>query len=361
MLSRAREILGEATSRRRIPGAVLHVEVGERVVHASAHGVTQYETGEPTSVRTWFDLASLTKILATTPAVMLLWQGGRLDLDAPLVTYLPEVDTALGREPVWRFLHHTSGARDWEAYYERVPPELRGTPEGFALIRSLLAAEEPIYQAGASEKYSDVNFALLAWMVERISGQSLTQFVREKIFASLTVRTLGFLQTEEFSPPEIAATEICPWRGKLLVGGVHDDNTYAAGAPLGQAGLFGDAAGVAQMMAEYRRAMAGNGRLFLPKTVAEFMHKPEAPPGGSFRLGFDSPSGRGSSTGRHFGHRTFGHLGFTGVSAWCDPDAELTVVLLTNRVHPRRGNEFIKELRPALHDAIWEELAHARA
>jgi CubicO group peptidase (beta-lactamase class C family) len=150
-----------------------------------------------------------------------------------------------------------------------------------------------------------------------------------------------------------AATERCPWRGRVLIGEVHDENAYAMGGVSGQAGLFGTIADVAAVAEAWLGSyLAGEG-FFDPRLVRLFWTKSEVP-GSTRALGFDTPSPHASQAGGRFGPRTVGHLGFTGTSVWIDPDRELIVVLLTNRVHPTRANEAIKTFRPLLHERVAE-------
>lgn len=360
MLKRAAELLEDATRTRSVPGAVLRVECEGAVVHESGHGVTRFDQPAPVTPDTWFDLASLTKILATTPVIMRLVQRGMFSLDTPLREFLPTMTGALGDQPAWRFLHHTSGARAWDAYFERVPADRRGTRAGKHLIAQQLLAEATTYPPGTRQIYSDVGFALLALALESATGKSLPALFRDEVAAPVGVSDLAFLQVEPRADITIAATADCPWRGRVVSGEVHDDNTFSAGGALGQAGLFGTAAAVARVMDEFRRAALGQSNVFAVEIFARFMDRPDNLPGASYRLGFDGVSVGASTTGIHFGPRTFGHLGFTGVSAWCDPDSQCTVVLLTNRVHPRCDNPALETLRPAVHNAVWEESNHAQ-
>jgi len=352
MLKEAARILDEATRTRQIPGAVLRVDVAGQAVHESAHGVTRFDNPQAITTDTWFDLASLTKILATTPAIMLLVQNRAMSLDEPLSVYLPEMKTPLAEIPLRQFLSHTGGAAAWRPYHLRIDPNKLGTFEAKNKIRNMHLAETPEYRPGSRELYSDVGFALLGFAIETATGESLDRFVMENIVRQVADGEMDYLQVNPRDGIQIAATETCPWRGRVLVGEVHDENTWAAGGCLGQAGLFGTAAAVAALMEEFRSP----GKLCGAKTVRAFMRKNTVSPEATRRLGFDSPSRVDSSAGRYFGPNSFGHLGFTGASAWCDPDKALIVVLLTNRVHPTRENQAHKHLRPLIHDAVVTEL-----
>jgi CubicO group peptidase (beta-lactamase class C family) len=354
MLTNASTLLDAATMARRISGAVLRVEAGGEVVHESAHGVTRCDAPAPVAAATWFDLASLTKILATTPAAMLLYQRGALALEAPLGRFLPGAKASFAAQPIENFLAHVSGAAAWKPLFRAVPPDALHSPAGKTAIVRALLAEAPLYPPGERQVYSDIGFALLGLALEESAGQPLHEFVAREIFAPLGIDELAYLQLAPRAGLSLAATEDCPWRGRVLAGETHDENTWAAGGCLGQSGVFGAARGVAQLADEFLAAARGAGRLFSPATLARFLRAP-AHVSGSFRLGFDTPNLQGSAAGSHFGPHSFGHLGFTGCSVWCDPDRRLSVVLLTNRVHPTRDNDALKELRPAVHDAVLEE------
>jgi CubicO group peptidase (beta-lactamase class C family) len=153
----------------------------------------------------------------------------------------------------------------------------------------------------------------------------------------------------------IAATERDPWRGRLLRGEVHDENAFALGGVAGHAGLFGTAMAVSALTEEWLRAWEGHGRLLDGVLARQFTTRQDVTPGSSWGLGWDTPSPP-SSSGRHFSFRSFGHLGYTGTSIWIDPESELEVILLSNRVHPTRSNTAIQQFRPLIHDSIYDEL-----
>ncbi len=356
MLTGPARLLDAAVAPRRLPGAVLRVDQAGRTVHYTAHGVTRFDAPLPVDIDTWFDLASLTKILATTPAVMLLVQRGMMCLDEPLGRYLSELRSPLAEATLRAFLAHSSGAAAWRPFFERVDDAVPNTPAARESLRRLHLNESAEYPANTRELYSDVGFALIGFAVEAVTGEPLDRFVTREILQPLAGDQLAFLQVDPQPGLRIAATEDCPWRRRVLVGEVSDENAWAAGGCLGQAGLFGTAAGVAAVMEEFRLARAGSGRIFQSDTMAAFLSRKAPPPMRTRWLGFDAPSGEQSAAGRYLGPMTFGHLGFTGVSAWCDPERELTIILLTNRVHPTRENQIHQELRPQVHDAVVTEL-----
>jgi len=356
MLSKVRRILDDACARRHLPGAVLRVDQHGQTVHLSAHGVTRYDDPTPMTADPWFALASLTKILGTTPAVMLLAQRGAIEVEVGLGAYLPGLHPLLAEIPVYYYLNHTSGLADWRPFYQDLPPNLLGKVEAKDYMRRLLCRETPVAAPGTVERYSDIGMGLIGFMVEAMSGQDLPTFVAERILAPLQIDGLFFGSIATRDDLSIAATENCPWRKHILCGEVQDENAWSAGGCLGQAGMFGTADGVACLLEEYRLTLQGKGRLFTENIMRRFMRRNELSASAGFRYGFDSPSAQGSSTGRYMSPATFGHLGFTGVSTWCDPQRAITIILLTNRVHPTRANEKIRQIRPLVHNAIMEAL-----
>jgi CubicO group peptidase (beta-lactamase class C family) len=350
------------------PGGALLVRSHGQTVHLSFHGRRSVEPpAGPVDARTCFDLASLTKVLAATPLLLVSIQRGRLELEEP-VHRLLEGYAGQGREAITvrMLLDHSSGLPAWRPYYEKVRSTEGGawlaTVKGQEAVRRMVLAEAPEVRPGSRAIYSDLNFILLDWILERINGDPSDVLFSEWLAGPLRLKSLFFVDLK--SPAKtararrgraFAATERCPWRGRTLIGEVHDDNTYAMGGVSGQAGLFGTIQDVGVLAEAWLRAFLGGGGLFEPGLVRRFWQKSELP-GSTRTLGFDTPSPKASQAGSRFGPRTVGQLGFTGTSLWIDPDRQLVVVLLTNRVHPTRKNETIKQFRPGLHErvaAIW--------
>ena len=345
-----REALGQGV----FPGAVLLVARGDGVLFHRAYGVADLATGRPVTTETVFDLASMTKPLATTLAMLHLVAGGRLSLDAPLEHLLPVfAGRPAARVTVEQLLRHTSGLPAWYPYFEtlrHLPPA-----ERWPALQGRLRQTVPEAPAGTRTIYSDLNFLILGWIAETLSGARLDRLVSERIYRPLGVASLYFIALDAPAPvAEYAATECCPWRG-LLCGQVHDDNCYCLGGVCGHAGLFGTAGAVHRLLCHLRAGYRGQGpEPVLPSAlVRTFIH---VPPDGRRALGFDVPSADPPACGRHFSPDTVGHLGFTGTSFWMDLARGVIVVLLTNRVHPSRTNEAIKAFRPQLHDLINKEL-----
>jgi CubicO group peptidase (beta-lactamase class C family) len=230
-----------------------------------------------------------------------------------------------------------------------------------SVLRRWLLAEPLVWAPGERSEYSDVGFMLLQWIVETISGERLDRFVDREIYDSLgdPLGKEALFFNDAFRDASgshvYAATQLCPWRNRLMVGQVDDDNAYVIGGVAGHAGLFGSADGVCRLLAVLLAADQGEDTsgVFAPDVVRSFF---EAPENERWALGFDTPSEEGSSAGRYFPADSVGHLGFTGTSFWMHRAKGIIVVLFTNRVHPWRFNAGIKAFRPGLHDAVMRSV-----
>ena len=349
-------LMQQAISNNVFPGAVLLVSQCGRVKFFDAYGYANLFTQAPMAQETVFDLASLTKPLATTLAIIKLVQDQLLNLDDELGFLLPQFrNSDKSKIKLKHLLYHNSGLPDYQPYYKnlmRLPRETRSKA-----LRELLIKEPLINVVGEKAVYSDLGFMILAWVIEKVSGQRLDRFVGEHVYTPLGLDKLFFVDLNSSSSTltGFAATERCPWRGFLLEGQVHDDNAYAVGGFDGHAGLFGTAADVHSLLSELLAAYGDPDALkpFSHTLVRKFF-KPL--PGSDRTLGFDTPSRPESSCGAFFSANSVGHLGYTGTSFWLDLDQAIIVVLLTNRVHPTRDNEAIKIFRPQLHDAVMRRL-----
>jgi CubicO group peptidase (beta-lactamase class C family) len=346
-------LMKNAVSGNVFPGGVLLVSVGGEVVFFEAYGVENLYTGKPVTKDTVFDLASLTKPLATTLAVMKLIQRSGLTLNQNLGSILPPFkNTDKEKIRIEHLLYHNSGLPDYRPYYKMMRNLKPGKRKD--ALRELLVKEPLVHPPGRQVVYSDLGFMVLCWVVETASGIRLDHFVLENIYLPLSLKALFFVPADK-NPPQVnfAATERCPWRGILLEGVVHDDNAYSAGGIEGHAGLFGNVKDVfnllSELLASYRRESAKN--LFDSELTRRFLHRNKRT---GRALGFDTPSSEDSSCGRFFSEKTVGHLGFTGTSFWMDLDRNMMVILFTNRIHPSRDNIRIKAFRPILHDAVME-------
>jgi CubicO group peptidase (beta-lactamase class C family) len=347
------------------PGAVLHVRLRGTIVFHEAFGSAALTPArEPARRETIYDLASLTKPLATTTAVVCLVRDSRLSLDDPLQQHVEELKgSAIGEATVYHLLTHSAGLPAWRPLYERIAeedrraPGLLGSPAAQRLAATLIKQETLDAPFGARSVYSDLGFILLGILVERVGGGSLAACCRRSVFEPMGA-PLYFPGQERAGIPDatlVAPTEDDPWRGRLLRGEVHDENAYALGGAAGHAGLFGTAAAVSVVVGHWLGGYHGRSRILPSDLVKRFTARQEGIGGSSWALGWDTPSAP-SSSGKRFSPASFGHLGYTGTSIWVDPIKELEVVLLSNRVHPTRRNEAIKQFRPLIHDVIYEEL-----
>jgi CubicO group peptidase (beta-lactamase class C family) len=351
------------------PGVALAVGRWGRLVHLRGYGhIDVPADSPPVTDSTMFDMASLTKVVATTTAAMILEDEGRLNLDAPVHTYLPELnDSAKAGITVRMILTHSAG-------FEAFAPLWR-EHVGRADYLAQINARPLAYTPGDSVIYSDWDFVLAGLIVERITGMPLDQFVATRVWQPLGMHDTGF---NPLAPGGIPADSACtagfradsPLLARIAVteidtvyrhihvhGIVHDENACALGGVAGHAGLFSSARDVAvfsQMLLNGGRY--GDVHLIQPTTVARWTARQSNK--SSRALGWDTPSDN-SSAGHYFSPRSFGHTGFTGTSIWIDPERGVFVVLLTNRVDPTRANLRHEALRRDIADAVQSAILDA--
>jgi CubicO group peptidase (beta-lactamase class C family) len=303
----------------------------------------------PASDSTMYDMASLTKVVATTTAAMLLEEDGKLDIERTVVSYLPEFnDPEKAPITVRMLLLHTSGMKQFQFLYK----EIKGREQYLQRIN----AKPLIHKPGEMFDYTDWNMIVLQQVVERISGKMLDVLLAERVYGPLGMRDTQFNPPESLKP-RIAPTEVQAFRGGQVWGVVHDENAWAMGGVSGHAGLFSSARDLAVFEQMLLNGGEYNGvRVLRPETVARWTgrQRKDAARG----LGWENPSPR-SSAGQYFSPRSFGHTGFTGTSIWADPEKGLFVVLLTNRVDPTRDNPKVGPLRRAVADAVQSAVLDA--
>lgn len=334
------------------PGCAFGVIADGETVHIDARGRFTYESESPlVSPDTIFDLASVSKVVATTAIAMLLYQRGKLLLDAELGDVLPAFMD--GRPPedqaksvkLRHLLAHNSGLPSYVEFFKTAlnPADLLR-----ACLRLKLESEP-----GVKSDYSDPGFILLGKALEELMGESLDDFAERQIFQPLCMKATSYGPAVEMRS-SIPPTEIDKnFRGRRIQGEVQDENAWVMGGVAGHAGLFSNVADVLRFAAEVigagRRNSAENN-LFEATTVEVFGDR-QGPVGSSRALGWDTPS-ENSSSGRLFSPHSIGHLGYSGCSLWIDLDAHVAVVLLTNRTWPDRQSQVIRQVRPAFHDAV---------
>ena len=348
-------ILEKAIEARAFPACSLAVTSrGELVAH-KALGHFTYELGSrEVATTSLFDLASLTKVVATTAVAMLLYERGVLDLEAPVAAIVPEFAEELDGNSSPRrvvtlrmLLAHSSGLPAYEKLFLRVTTRdhiLRA-----AFTTPLVAVP------GTRAEYSDIGFIILGVALERLADEALDTFCQREIFGPL-----GMAHTT-FNPAPALKDSIPPtaddrsFRHRIVQGEVQDENASVLGGVAGHAGLFS----TAEDLAIFAHAMLNGGHPILRASTIDLFTRPESAPDGTSRaLGWDTPS-TPSQSGKHFSAGSFGHLGYTGTSLWIDPGQQLSITLLTHRTWPDCQNQAIKQVRPVLHDAVVEALENA--
>lgn len=350
-LAPAAAALDSAIAAGAAPGAVLAVSVrGEHFFHSTGRfGLDDPRRPDQTTL---YDMASLTKVVALTTVAMMAVEEGRLDLDSPVVSYLPDFARGLGaksRVTVRDLLLHDSGL----PAHRRLWEETAVRPGG--ILRAITSDLEQ--EPGTRMVYSDVGAITLTAILEKQYGMRFDELFRTRI-----AEPLGMTRSR-FTPPrgwrrDITPTEQDPWRNRMVRGDVHDENAYHLEGVSGHAGLFSTAEDLIRFT---EWALAGTlGRATAapvrpPRAFDSWTRRQDVPTGSSRALGWDTPSGR-SSAGSIMGSRSYGHTGFTGTSIWIDPEREVIIILLTNRVHPTRNTPQFTPLRPTVADAVMRAL-----
>ena len=351
MPARIDSIVDAAVAAHVAPAMAVAVGRYDSLIYLHSYGrLTYAETAPRVDEHTRFDLASLTKVIATTTASMMLEEQGRLDIDHTVASYLPGFNAPDKRNITVRMLlTHSGGLEAFSPLWKT----LRGREQYLEAINT----RPLIYAPGTKSVYSDWDFVLMGLIIERITGEPLDTFTARTIFGPLGMTETGF-RPDTVDRSHIAPTEIetDPPRGQVW-GSVHDENAYALGGVAGHAGLFS----TAHDLSIFARMMLNGGsvggvRLLSPATIARWTAAQSA--GSSRALGWDTPSIH-SSSGRFFSPRSYGHTGYTGTSIWTDPERGVWVVLLTNRVYPTRNNNKLGSVRQKIADAVAQAVDDA--
>jgi CubicO group peptidase (beta-lactamase class C family) len=372
-LGRVEKALDKAIEKQEIPGAVVLARMpreDEMLEYSWVRGLAAARPERlPMRRDTIFDLASLTKPIATTTAIMMLVEEGSISLDDPVAKTLPTfADRGKEAVTIRHLLTHSAGLKPWREFHElliqkerKTGERLLGTREGRDWILDRVLRGALVHEPGAAAVYGDLDFIVLGALVEAVSKQPFDEFCESRIFTRL-----GLIETRFFPIPvdgsqaapdavrrRVAATENCAWRERIIWGEVHDPNASAMGGIAGHAGLFSTADDVMRFGQLFVDAYHGRNPSLPPERVREFCEKQLMPESSDWALGWDTPTAGISSSGQHFGEKSVGHLGFTGTSLWIDLERELIVVMLTNRIHQVvKRSRF--DLRPKIHDAIVE-------
>ncbi|HET7893638.1 MAG TPA: serine hydrolase [Candidatus Sulfotelmatobacter sp.] len=376
------DVLRTAIDQQAFPAASIAVTHQGRMVALNAFGRFTFDavSPQPTSA-TLFDLASVTKAVATTTMAMILYERGLLELEAPVVGVVPEFggqsDPRRASVTFRILLAHSSGLPAYEKLFLRAHTRADLLQAAFTTPLTV--------DPGTRAEYSDLGFILLATALERLAGEALGIFCQREIFGPLA------MTHTTFNPPAEVRAKIPPtaddgFRHKIIQGEVQDENAYVLGGVAGHAGLFStakDLAVFANALLQCAAATPARGAgpvacgagtpargsatppcgagtparvpLLRPETIALFTRRESEPAGTSRALGWDTPSSP-SQSGNYFGPGSYGHLGYTGTSLWIDPSRQLSITLLTNRTWPDCANQAIKQVRPRFHDAVAEAL-----
>jgi CubicO group peptidase (beta-lactamase class C family) len=371
-LGRVNRAIDKAIERAEMPGAAVLARMpmhGEVAEHCSRHGLAVVRPERiPMQRETIFDLASLTKPIATTTAVLLLVNDGAIGLDDPVSKVLPSFSERDKDGVTLRhLLTHSSGLRPWRGYHEPLLEKERksgdrviGTPAAREFVMERVLRSGLVHEPGAAAVYGDLDFITLGAVVEAVARQPLDEFCAERVFGPLGMRDTFFVRIGDGQPElpdavrrRIAATENCPWRGRVLWGEVHDPNASVMGGVAGHAGLFSSVDDVMTFAQTLLDVWHGRSDAWPRALLREFTSRQGLPETSDWALGWDTPSEGRSSSGRYFSPNSIGHLGFTGTSLWIDLEREAVVVLLTNRVHlVAKRSRF--DLRPKVHDLLIE-------
>jgi serine-type D-Ala-D-Ala carboxypeptidase len=356
-------VLEEAIAAHAFPGCAFGVLAGEETALLDGLGSFTYEEDSPAVAHhTIYDLASVTKAVATTAMAMRLCQRGRLDLDMPIGEVLPAF--ILGRDPaegrrhvrLRHLLAHSSGLPGYVEFF-------RTAAAPAALLHACLGLPLEA-EPGTRAEYSDPGFILLGKALEVLTHMRLAHLVRREVLHPLGLRSTGFRPQRAARPFIPPTEEDTAYRHRRIQGEVQDENAHVLRGVAGHAGLFSNVPDLLRFANAILHAGTGRGAaaeddgaavsLFEPQIIEQFAQR-QGPEGSSRALGWDTPS-ENSSAGRHFSQHSIGHLGYSGCSLWIDLDAAVAVVLLTNRTWPDRRSQLIREVRPAFHDAVRQAL-----
>ena len=340
-------ILDAAVVDSAFPGAVAVIGSHTGPILSVTAGRQDWGSEYKTTISTIWDLASLTKVVGTTSAMMQLVESGKVELDAPVQRYLPEWQGANKEKVTIRhLLTHQGGLPAFKEYFR-----LNVSPDStLALFMSTPLDTLP----GVRMVYSDIGAILLGKVVERVSGEPLDKYLERHVFGPLGMSDTHYKPSKR-ERYRMAPTEIDPWRGRKLLGEVHDENAYALGQVSGHAGLFSTARDLEKLAEVYLNGGANSrGRLAKAETIKQFTTVNDST-FSSRALGWDTPSGN-SSAGHYIERPAFGHTGFTGTSIWIAPQHDLYVILLTARVNPTRQHNKIGPVRVAVADAVMRAL-----
>jgi CubicO group peptidase (beta-lactamase class C family) len=371
-LGKVDRAIDKSISSAEIPGAVVLARMpkeDEVIEHCSRRGLAVVRPERlPMTRETIFDLASLTKPMATTTALLWLVHDGLVNLDDPVAKHLPAF-AERDKEAVTlrHLLTHSSGLKPWRAFHEpllererKTGERIIGTPAARERVIDRTVRSGLVHDPGTAAVYGDLDFITLGALVEAVTRQPLDEFCAERIFAPLGMNDTFFVRLGDGETPlpdstrrRVAATENCGWRNRILWGEVHDPNAWVMGGVAGHAGLFSSADDVMKFALTLLDVWHGRSDAMPQELLRTFFTRQRLPGGSDWALGWDTPTRGASSSGQYFSENSVGHLGFTGTSLWIDLEREAVVVMLTNRVHQvAKRSRF--GLRPVVHDLLIE-------
>lgn len=342
-------VINKAINEKVFPGAVVLVWKNGRIIYQNSFGRLTYDqNSSEVKLNTIYDLASLTKVVATTTAAMICLDRELLSLEDKVVKYLPEFGS-YGKEKITikNLLLHNSGLPAWKKFY--------GRDLSYNEVLSEIFNSSLEYKTGEKTIYSDLGIITLGKIIEKVTGKTLDTFCKEEIFKPLGMN-LTF-----FNPPDSLKKLCAPtekdkyWRMKTLQGEVHDETSAMLNGVAGHAGLFSTAVDISKLMAMLMSKGLLDNKEYIKKSTIELFTKRYSVES-TRALGWDTKSDSGSSAGNYFSKNSFGHTGFTGTSIWADPEKNLFVIFLTNRVYPTRENSGLTKVRPALHNEIIKSI-----
>ena len=317
---------------------------------------------EKVSKETYFDLASLTKPLSTTLILYSLIHEKKVKLDEVLSDFFQNVPSDKKQISIRQLLSHSSGLKGYHPFFNNLKPKQNSKNNSY-LLESILR-EHREYVPGTKCCYSDLGFILLGCLIEKVTGTSLELLFKQRIAAPLGLEQeimyipVNHGKSLKVDKKNFASTENCSWRKRIMRAEVHDEHCWLMNGVSGHAGLFGRIGAVVHICEEILDQYKNRGKKLVWSEIIKIgLQKQYGDQ--SWCLGFDTPSLQGSSGGKYLSAQSIGHLGYTGTSFWIDPEKEIIMVLLTNRVHPTRNNIAIRSYRPFFHNRIIEELGFA--
>ncbi len=342
-------VINKAIEDEAFPGAVVLIWKDGKTIYEKAYGNYTYDKSSPiVQTNTIFDLASVTKVVATTTAAMICCDRKLFSLDDKVIKYIPEFEVN-GKENITikNLLLHNSGLPAWKKFY--------GRGLKYDDVINEIYSSEIEYKTGEKTVYSDLGIITLGKIIEKVTGKSLDVFCSDEIFKPLKMNSI-FYNPNDSLKKLCAPTEIDDyWRNKTLQGEVHDETSAMLNGVAGHAGLFSTAEDIAKLMSVLMNKGKYNDVQFIKPSTIELFTKRNSE-GSTRALGWDTKSDPGSSAGKYFSKNSFGHTGYTGTSIWADPERNLFVVFLTNRVYPTRENTKIQKVRPQLHNAVIKSI-----